>query len=239
MEYLPPAKSRGLSPQRPYSNHSELTGYDVESVGSIPTLQSPSPPRPLRPQPRFGSPPSTGSSHVPSSSRSTSASSSDGTGSSSSQEEGSQTFKSIIFNVIVTIFCLGVPYFFLKSSQYQFGSEGRSRYVAPLFLLAAGTNVMSAVMLGASFMCLYLPELGRAAQIANIVTMVSSALSMSSTIFALLEYQAEVKRRTRNLHVGFELRMKHSIIFSLPLVFLEYSIIAFVTTLALHLGKGI
>ncbi|TFK74519.1 hypothetical protein BDN72DRAFT_57773 [Pluteus cervinus] len=143
-------------------------------------------------------------------------------------------------HIFLSFVCLGIPYIFLKHNPYQpLDAESRSRVVTPLFFLAAGTIFLDVIILSASVTWLTLPGLEDSAHVADVFAAIFTTLSLSSAVFAIMEYK-ETSKRVRqgsNRDDDARMHMARSVIFSLPVIFLEYSIIAFVTAVVLYLVK--
>lgn len=115
----------------------------------------------------------------------------------------------------------------------------------------------AAIVLSASVTFLSLPGLDNVSRIAGFVAILFASFSMASTVVALFRYKADLERPVS--HIGGEGLMmlsvrctfyqpsilysrgeqRRSVVMSLPLVFLAYSIVGFVVGVVLYSFRGV
>lgn len=137
----------------------------------------------------------------------------------------------ILADILVSVLCLGIPYLFLNRSRRQrVDMESGVRSSGPMFVISACACLVAAIILSASVTFISLPGLDDISRIAGLLAILFSASSMISAVVALLQYKADAERTM--VYVGGEglvLLTRRSIIMSLPLVFLAWATITFVS----------
>ncbi|KAH6908970.1 hypothetical protein BKA70DRAFT_1222523 [Coprinopsis sp. MPI-PUGE-AT-0042] len=152
-------------------------------------------------------------------------------------------FYRVLSDVVVSILCLGLPWLFVGRSRGSMGEEhgsmGSARGVGAIFVVGACTCIAAAIILSASITFLSLQGLALLPRIAILVAIVFATLAMASTLVAVFKHKADVQRTSNVLdfegNVGLTGR---GIILSLPLVFLSYSLISFLTAIGIHTIRG-
>ncbi|TFK20580.1 hypothetical protein FA15DRAFT_658990 [Coprinopsis marcescibilis] len=148
-------------------------------------------------------------------------------------------------DIIISCVCLGIPYLFLERSRLgngrfdeESGTLGRS--AGPVFIIGACTCLVAAIVLSAAVTFLSLPGLDHIARTAGLVAILFASFAMASTLVAIFKYKNDLERSVS--FVGLEGLMnisKRAVVLSLPLVFLAYSIIGFVTAITLYSLNGV
>lgn len=128
-------------------------------------------------------------------------------------------------------------------------------------LYVADEPLQAAIILSASVTFISLPGVDDVARIAALLAILCSTASMASTVLALFRYKADIERAPFASGEGFvfltvrlTLRLpswdtfadsgfggfqRRSILMSLPLVFLAWAVIAFVTGISVYSFRGI
>jgi hypothetical protein len=153
-------------------------------------------------------------------------------------------FRRAFFDFVISCICLGIPYFFLERAHLGGRSStdeesGLIRGPAPILIVGACTCLMAALVLSASVTFLSLPGLDGITRSASMVAVLFAAFAVAATGVAVLRHKADLERPIA--HVGVEGIVgisRRTIALSLPLVFLAYSIIAFVAALTLYSFRG-
>ncbi|TFK33262.1 hypothetical protein BDQ12DRAFT_727898 [Crucibulum laeve] len=169
-------------------------------------------------------------------------------------------FRRAVFDILISCLCLGIPYIFFERTQYhRMDEEGGLRSAGPLFMIGACTCLVvrlifshyqppnpefalvrkAAVVLSASVTFLSLPGLDNIARIAGLVAILFASFSMATTLVAIFRYKADMGRAASHVGVeGLVMLSRRSIVMALPLVFLAYSIIGFITGIVLYTFRG-
>ncbi|KDR84460.1 hypothetical protein GALMADRAFT_714456 [Galerina marginata CBS 339.88] len=152
-------------------------------------------------------------------------------------------FRRVFFDFFVSCLCLGIPYLFLErvrlSGRITDEESGVFRNSSPMVIVGACTCLVAAIVMSASVTFLSLPGLDAVARTAGMVAVLFAAFTMAATGVAVLRHKADLERPP---HVGVEGLMvvsRRSIALSLPLVFLAYSIIGFITGIVLYTLRGV
>ncbi|KAJ7595978.1 hypothetical protein C8J56DRAFT_923679 [Mycena floridula] len=148
----------------------------------------------------------------------------------------------VLVDFVISCFCLGIPYiFFNRYNQSRLDQESGLRNAAPILVIGASTCLMAAIVLSASVTFLSLPGMDNIARVVGFVAILFASFSMASTLVAILRYKADLERVVgdRMSGEGLMFLTQRSIIMSLPLVFLAYSIIAFVAGITLYSFRGV
>ncbi|KAF8076962.1 hypothetical protein FPV67DRAFT_1715819 [Lyophyllum atratum] len=143
---------------------------------------------------------------------------------------------------LISCLCLGIPYiFFDRSRPYHLDEESGMRSAAgPMFIVGACTCLVAAIVLSASVTFLSLPGLDNFARVAGFVAILFAAISMAATLVALFRYKADLENPVSHIaSEGLTMLSRRSVVFSLPLVFLAYSIVAFITGIVLYSFRGL
>ncbi|KAF8625005.1 hypothetical protein AX15_005599 [Amanita polypyramis BW_CC] len=149
-------------------------------------------------------------------------------------------FPRVILDFTISCLCLGIPYFFLdRSRDHRADEESGLRSAAPMFVIGACTCIMASVVLSASVTLLSLSGLDSIMRIAGFVAIISAVCSMASTLLAIFTIKADLERPPQVIGgEGLLMLSKRSVVMSLPVVFLLYSIIGFVTGVVLYSLRG-
>ncbi|KAI6043664.1 hypothetical protein EDC04DRAFT_3138304 [Pisolithus marmoratus] len=142
--------------------------------------------------------------------------------------------------IVIGILCLGIPFLFVDRARYSghFDVEGNAstQSSAPLFVVGACTCLVSAIILSASVTLISFPGLDSIARIGGLVAISCSVLSMVTSFLSIFRYKAEMAQGSAAVHhaaaaarEGFVFLPRRSILLSLPLVFLAYSVAGFIT----------
>ncbi|KAG6830126.1 hypothetical protein H0H87_009096 [Tephrocybe sp. NHM501043] len=93
----------------------------------------------------------------------------------------------------------------------------------------------AAIVLSASVTFLSLPGLDNFARVAGFVAILFSTFSMVSTIVAIFRYKADMDHPISHVAgEGLMMLTRRSVVMALPLIFLAYAIVAFVTGIVLY-----
>lgn len=150
-------------------------------------------------------------------------------------------FRRALLDFVVSCFCLGVPYlFFNRTQQHRMDEESGLRSAGPMLMVGACTCLMAAIVLSASVTFLSLPGLDNLSRLIGFVAILFASFSMASTLVAIFKWKADMERAASILGgEGLMMLSRRSVILSLPVVFLAYSIIAFVTGIVLYSFYGV
>ncbi|KAH7922566.1 hypothetical protein BV22DRAFT_1017033 [Leucogyrophana mollusca] len=147
-----------------------------------------------------------------------------------------------IVDILVGILCLGIPLLFVDRARYNHidaESGVASHHGGPLFLAGACACLVAAIILSASVTLMTLPGLDNVARIAGLVAIMCSAASMISSFAALYRYKTDMDQGTsRSGGEGLVLISRRSVLLSLPLVFLAYSVAGFITGVVIYAFRG-
>jgi hypothetical protein len=152
------------------------------------------------------------------------------------------SFIRALTDFLVGFICLGIPYFFAdRSHHYRMDEESGLHSAGPILVIGACSCLVAAVILTASVTFMSLPALDDIARIAGFVAILCSAASMSASVIALFRYKADVERTEwhYDMRGGGLMLSRRSIMMSLPLVFLAYSIAGFVTGIVIYSFRGV
>ncbi|KAF8967511.1 hypothetical protein BDZ97DRAFT_1755936 [Flammula alnicola] len=147
-----------------------------------------------------------------------------------------------MFDFLISCLCLGIPYLFLERARLSSRVDqesGMFRNGSPLIVIGACTCLVAAIVLSASVTFLALPGLDNVARTAGMVAVIFAAFSMVATGVAILRHKADMERPIS--HVGIEGLMvisRRTVALSLPMVFLTYSLIGFITAVVLYTFRG-
>lgn len=151
----------------------------------------------------------------------------------------SRPFRRVILDFVVSCICLGVPYLFLERSRNsRIDEESGMRNAGPALVIGACTCLVAAIVLSASVTFLSLPGLDSIARIAGFVAILFASFSMASTLVAIFRHKADMDTIS---HLGGEglVITRRTLVMSLPIVFLAYSIIGFITGIVLYSIRGV
>ncbi|EKM48519.1 uncharacterized protein PHACADRAFT_132348 [Phanerochaete carnosa HHB-10118-sp] len=155
--------------------------------------------------------------------------------------ESRVTLRRIFMDLIMSVFCLGIPYLFMgRSFHHRVDEESGMRSQGPFLVISACACLIAAVILSASVTLLTLPGLDDIARLAGMIAILLSASSMVSAVAALFKYKADIERTV--VYVGGEGLMvmsRRSIVLSLPIVFLAWAIAAFITGITFYSFRGV
>jgi len=155
--------------------------------------------------------------------------------------EGRSIFRRVFMDLIMSVFCLGIPYLFMgRSFHHRADEESGMRSQGPFLIIGACACLMAAVILSASVTLLTLPGLDDIARLAGMIAILFSASSMVSAVAALFKFKADMERTV--VYIGGEGLMvtsRRSIVMSLPIVFLAWAIAAFVTGITFYSFRGV
>ncbi|KAF9445219.1 hypothetical protein P691DRAFT_282686 [Macrolepiota fuliginosa MF-IS2] len=144
------------------------------------------------------------------------------------------------FDIIISVICLGIPYiFFERHSRHRIDEESNFRSAGPMFIIGACTCLVAAIVLSASVTFLSLPGLGNLARLAGLIATLFASFSMAATLVAIFRYKADMVRSAPQISEGVMWISQRSLIFSLPMVFLAYALIGFITALVLYSIRGV
>jgi len=152
------------------------------------------------------------------------------------------SFVRTLVDFLVGFICLGIPYFFIdRSHHFRVDEESGLHAVGPMLVVGACSCLVAAVILTASVTFMSLPGLDDIARIAGFVAILCSAASMSASVIALFRYKADMDRTVwhYDMRGGGMTLSRRSIMMSLPLVFLAYSIAGFVTGIVIYSFRGV
>ncbi|KAA1466719.1 hypothetical protein DENSPDRAFT_831596 [Dentipellis sp. KUC8613] len=150
-------------------------------------------------------------------------------------------FRRKVTDFIISAICLGIPYLFLERSHHQRldAESGLRSSAGPMLVIGACACLIAAVVLSASVTFISLPGLDDVSRVAGFVAILLSASSMVSAIIALFRYKADIERSSYVGGEGLITISRRSVLLSLPLVFLIWSIIAFITGITLYAFRGV
>jgi len=154
---------------------------------------------------------------------------------------GGKTFSSRLMDLFMSTVCLGLPYLFLRRANHLriTDEESVARSAGPMLAIGACSCLVAAIILSASVTLVSLPGLDNFGRIAGFVAILCSAASMISAVIALFRYKADVERAV--VYMGGEglvMLSRRSLVMSLPLVFLAWGIVAFITAITLYSFRG-
>lgn len=152
-----------------------------------------------------------------------------------------KTFSSRLRDLFMSTVCLGLPYLFMRRANPLriTDEESVARSAGPMLAIGACSCLVAAIILSASVTLVSLPGLDNLGRIAGFVAILCSAASMISAVIALFRYKADVERAV--VYMGGEglvMLSRRSIVMSLPLVFLVWGIVAFITAITLYSFRG-
>ncbi|KAF9008065.1 hypothetical protein BDQ17DRAFT_1237288 [Cyathus striatus] len=150
-------------------------------------------------------------------------------------------FRRIALDIFISCICLGIPYIFVERGQHhRIDVESGIRAPGPMFIIGACTCLVAAIVLSASVTFLSLPGLDSVARVAGLVAILFASFSMASTIVAIFRYKTDMAR-TLSLVGGEGMLIvpRRPIVMSLPLVFLAYSILGFITGIVTYSFRGV
>ncbi|KAG6373906.1 hypothetical protein JVT61DRAFT_6059 [Boletus reticuloceps] len=143
-----------------------------------------------------------------------------------------------ILELLFGILCLGIPFLFEDRARYHghFDVEGSHlpESTTPLFVIGACACLVSAIVLSASVTLMSFPGLDSITRIGGLVAITCSVLSMVTSFASIFRYKTEMARGTGPSTEGFVMLSRRSILLSLPLVFLAYSVAGFVTGVVIY-----
>ncbi|KIM38706.1 hypothetical protein M413DRAFT_29942 [Hebeloma cylindrosporum] len=151
-------------------------------------------------------------------------------------------FRRTVFDFLVSCLCLGIPYLFLERGRLSSRMDEESGALpsaSPMVIIGACTCLVAAIVLSASVTFLSLPGLDSVARTAGMVAVLFAAFSMAATGVAVLRHKADLERPVP--HVGVEGLMvisRRTVALSLPVVFLAYALIGFITGITLYGLRG-
>jgi len=152
-----------------------------------------------------------------------------------------RSFLRVVFDIVMSCLCFGIPYFIFERYRHQrFDTEsGGLRSPGPMLFLSACTCLIAAIVLSASVTFLSLPGLDNLARIAGFVAILCASFSITSTAVSVFRFKGELERPTASVGMeGLMLLSRRSFVMSLPLVFLAYAIIGFVTGVVWYSYRG-
>ncbi|KAF8179221.1 hypothetical protein BJ912DRAFT_855727, partial [Pholiota molesta] len=146
-----------------------------------------------------------------------------------------------LFDFLVSCLCLGIPYIFLERARLSARGDPESGMYRQnsMVIIGACTCLVAAIVLSASVTFLSLPGLDSVARTAGMVAVVFATFSLVATGVAILRHKADLERPIS--HVGIEGLMvisRRTVALSLPMVFLAYALIGFLTGLILYTFRG-
>ncbi|KIL57234.1 hypothetical protein M378DRAFT_88160 [Amanita muscaria Koide BX008] len=149
-------------------------------------------------------------------------------------------FPRVLLDFTISCLCLGIPYLFIdRSRDHRMDEESGLRSVAPMLAIGACSCIMASIVLSASVTFLSLSGLDSVTRIAGFVAIISAVCSMASTLLAIFTIKSDLERPPQVVGgEGLLMLSKRSVVMSLPVVFLLYSIIGFVTGVVLYTLKG-
>ncbi|KDQ63954.1 hypothetical protein JAAARDRAFT_118388 [Jaapia argillacea MUCL 33604] len=151
-------------------------------------------------------------------------------------------FRRTITDFFISALCLGIPYIFIDRAHHRRADEegnGGLKNAGPMLMIGACACLLAAVLLSASVTFLSFSGLDDVARISGFLAIICSTASMVSWVISMFRYNAEAERTVRYVHgEGLVLLSKRSVVLSLPLVFLGYAIIAFITGITLYSFRG-
>ncbi|PPQ77168.1 hypothetical protein CVT25_010796 [Psilocybe cyanescens] len=135
-----------------------------------------------------------------------------------------------------------IPYLFIERARHsgRLADEesGMLRSASPMVVIGACTCLVAAIVLSASVTFLSLPGLDSVARTAGMVAVLFAAFAMVATGVAVLRHKADMERPPNVGIEGFMVISRRSVALSLPVVFLAYSIIAFISGIVLYTVRG-
>ncbi|KZT29536.1 hypothetical protein NEOLEDRAFT_1056631 [Neolentinus lepideus HHB14362 ss-1] len=150
-------------------------------------------------------------------------------------------FRRTFLDFLVSILCLGIPYIFTdRSTHRRLDEESNLRSAGPMLMIGACACLLAAILLSASVTFLSFPGLDDVARVSAFLTVLCSVASMVSWVISMFRYNnTELERTVRFVgQEGMVVISKRSVVMSLPLVFLAYSLIAFVTGVTIYSFRG-
>ncbi|EPQ58857.1 hypothetical protein GLOTRDRAFT_69836 [Gloeophyllum trabeum ATCC 11539] len=158
----------------------------------------------------------------------------------SSHVERRVPFRRTLFDFVVSVVCLGIPYIFMdRTSHRRLDEESNLRNAGPMLMIGACACLLAAILLSASVTFLSFPGLDDVARVSGFLTVLCSIASMAAWVISMFRYNTETERTVRFVgQEGMIVISKRSVVMSLPLVFLAYSIIAFVTGVTIYSFRG-
>ncbi|KAK2463729.1 hypothetical protein APHAL10511_004222 [Amanita phalloides] len=149
-------------------------------------------------------------------------------------------FPRVLLDFTISLLCLGIPYFFLdRSREHRADEESGLRTAAPMFVIGACTCIMASIVLSATVTFLTLSGLDSIMRIAGFVALISAVFSMASTLLAIFTIKADLERPPQVIGgEGLLMLSRRNVVMSLPVVFLLYSIVGFVTGVVLFSLRG-
>ncbi|KAI0268289.1 hypothetical protein BC834DRAFT_821316, partial [Gloeopeniophorella convolvens] len=150
-------------------------------------------------------------------------------------------FRRTAGDFVISLVCLGLPYLFLERSHHQrFDTESGVRSIAgPMLVVGAFACLIAAIILSASVTFISLPGIDDVSRIAGFIAILLSASSLVSAVITLFRYKSDIEHPVMYPRgEGLVLLSRRSVLLSLPLVFLLYAIIAFITGVAIYAFRG-
>jgi len=151
------------------------------------------------------------------------------------------SFIQTVFDFVVGFICLGIPYLFMnRAHRHQMDEESGLHSAGPMLVIGACSCLAAAIILSASVTFMSFPGLDNVARIAGFVAILCSAASMSASVIALFRYKADMARTVWHYDMGGAGMMltRRSILMSLPLVFLAYSLAGLITSVVIYTFKS-
>ncbi|RDB19890.1 hypothetical protein Hypma_013085 [Hypsizygus marmoreus] len=150
-------------------------------------------------------------------------------------------FRRALVDFVVSCLCLGIPYiFFERTRSHRLDEESGLRNPAPMLVVGACTCLIAAIVLSASVTFLSLPGLDSIARVAGFVAILFASFSMASTVVAIFRYKADMESSVSHIgREGLMMLSRRSVVMSLPLVFLAYAIIGFISGIVLYSIRGV
>ncbi|KAI6042226.1 hypothetical protein EDC04DRAFT_2564534, partial [Pisolithus marmoratus] len=147
--------------------------------------------------------------------------------------------------ILIGILDLGIPFLFVDRARYSgyFDVEGNAstQSSAPLFVVGACTCLVSAIIFSASVTLISFLGLNSIARIGGLVAISCSVLSMITSFLSIFRYKAEMAHGSAVVHhaaaaarEGLVFLPRRSILLSLPLAFLAYSVAGFITGVVVY-----
>ncbi|EIW76455.1 hypothetical protein CONPUDRAFT_168992 [Coniophora puteana RWD-64-598 SS2] len=155
-----------------------------------------------------------------------------------------------ILDILIGIACLGIPFMFENKAQpgSAFDIEGGAlpHHAGSMFVAGGVACLVAAIILSASVTLVTLPGIDEIARIAGIVAIACSVASMISAFAVIFRHKAEVYHgRSHGVGgangiggEGFIVLSRRSVLLSLPLAFLAYSVAGFVTGILVYSFKS-
>ncbi|KAF8804295.1 hypothetical protein BYT27DRAFT_6700590 [Phlegmacium glaucopus] len=152
-------------------------------------------------------------------------------------------FRRAILDFFVSCLFLGIPYIFFERSRLlssRTDEESGLRNATPTLVIGACTCLVAAIVLSASVTFISLPGLDPFSRTAGMVAIVFATFSMASTVVAIFRHKADLERPISNVGIeGMMVITRRTVILSLPLVFLAYSVLAVTTGIVLYSFRGV